>query len=92
MAFVVPLATAVGGGSAALGAVLLGSAALGIGAGVISAQQQIAAGKFAKAQSIIDAAAEGDAATQREIIRKRNLLRAISSQQAAAGAAGVAFS
>ena len=92
MAFVVPLATAVGGGSAALGAVILGSAALTIGAGVISAQQQIAAGKFAEAQSIIDAAAEGDAATQREIIRKRNLLRAISSQQAAAGAAGVAFS
>lgn len=92
MAFVVPIATAVGGGSAAAGAVILSAAAATVGAGVISAQQSRAAGKIAEAQSNIDANAEGDAARQRAILRKKNLLRAISSQQAAAGAAGVAFS
>ena len=92
MAFIVPVATAIGGGSAVLGAALLESAALSITAGVLSAQQQRAAGKFQEAQFEIDAAAEGDAARDREIKRKRNLLRAISSQQAVAGASGVSFS
>ncbi len=91
MAFVVPIATAIGGGSALTGAAILATAGLSITAGVISAQQQRAAGKFQDAQAKIDAGAEGDASKQREIIRKRNLLRAISSQQAAAGATGVAF-
>lgn len=91
MAVVVPVLTTIGGGSAATGAVLLGAAALTVGAGVQSAQMSRAAGKAQEAQSKIDAAAEGDAAREREIKRKRNLLRAISSQQAQAGAAGVAF-
>ncbi len=65
---------------------------LGIASGVKQAELQRFAGKVEEAQSKIDAAAEGDAARQREIKRKKNLLRAISSQQAKAGAAGVAFS
>lgn len=92
MAFVVPVATAIGGGSLLAGSAILATAALSVASGVISAKQQRAAGKFQEAQSEIDANAEADAAKQRQIIRKKNLLRAISSQQAAAGAGGVAFS
>lgn len=65
---------------------------LGIFSGIKQAELQRFAGKVEEAQSVIDAAAEGDAARNREINRKRNLLRAISSQQAKAGATGVAFS
>ncbi len=61
-------------------------------AGVLKADLQRFAGKVDETQSVIDAAAEGDAGRNREITRKKNLLRAISSQQAKAGAAGVAFS
>lgn len=64
---------------------------LGIFSGIKQAELQRFAGKVEEAQSVIDAAAEGDAARNREINRKKNLLRAISSQQAKAGAAGVAF-
>lgn len=92
MAVVVPVLAAVGGGSATAGAILLGAAAATVASGVISAQQSRAAGKMKEAQSKIDANAEGDAAREREIKRKRNLLRAISSQQAAAAAGGVSFS
>jgi hypothetical protein len=92
MAFVVPIATAVGGGSAAAGGILLASAAAGIYAGVESARMTRQMGRVAEGQSKIDAAAEGDAARQREILRKRALMRAISSQQARAGAGGVEFS
>ena len=60
-------------------------------AGVMKADLQRFAGKVEQAQSVIDAAAEGDAGRNREILRKKNLLRAISSQQAKAGAGGVAF-
>lgn len=65
---------------------------LGIFSGVKEAELQRFAGKVEEAQSVIDAAAEGDAGRQREILRKKNLLRAISSQQAKAGAGGIAFS
>ncbi len=65
---------------------------LGIVSGVKEAELQRFAGKVDERQSVIDAAAEGDAARRREILRKKNLLRAISSQQAKAGATGVAFS
>ena len=60
--------------------------------GAMKANLQRKAGKITEAQSEIDASAEADDAKQREINRKKLLLRAISSQQAAAGAAGVAFS
>jgi hypothetical protein len=91
MAFVIPLAAAVGGGSAVTGGVLLASAAASLAAGVVSYKQTVRAGEIANAQSKIDANAEGDAARDREMQRKRGLLRAISSQVAQSGAAGVAF-
>ncbi len=89
MAFVVPIAMAVGGGSAAAGAVTLAAAAATVGAGVASARNTRAAGKAHEIETKIAAQAEGDAARQREIERKRNLLRSISSRQAYAAAAGV---
>lgn len=89
MAFVVPIALAVGGGSAAAGAVALGAAALTIGTGVVSARNNRVAGQQADLEAQQAATVEGDAARQREILRKRDLLRAVSSQQAAYAAAGV---
>jgi hypothetical protein len=80
---------AIGGGSVAAGATILATAALSTYAGVTAAREQRRAGRFAEAQSEIDAKAEGDAARQREIERKRGLMRALSSQVASAGAAGV---
>lgn len=47
------------------------------------------AGKVANAEAKIAANREGDAARQREIERRRALLRSLSSQSAAAGAAGI---
>lgn len=91
MAFIVPIAAAVGGGSAAAGAVTLAAAAATVGAGVMQARATRAAGKAQETETQIAAQAEGDAARQREIQRKRNLLRAISSQAASAAAAGVAL-
>ena len=61
-----------------------------VASGVYSAQQQKAAGKAANAEAQIAANREGDAARGREIERRRALLRAIASQNAAAGAGGVA--
>lgn len=61
-----------------------------VASGVYSAQQQKAAGKAASAEAQIAANREGDAARGREIERRRALLRAIASQNAAAGAGGVA--
>ena len=60
-----------------------------VASGVYSAQQQKAAGKAANAEAQIAANREGDAARAREIERRRALLRAIASQNAAAGAGGV---
>lgn len=91
MAFIVPVAAAIGGGSAATGAVLLAGAAATVAGGVMSAQASRRAGKFTQAQAEIDARAEGDAAREREIERKRGLMRALSSQAAQAGRAGVSF-
>jgi len=91
MAVAVPIVTAIGGGSLGAGIVITAAAAASAAAGVASASAQRAAGRHAEAQSVIDANAEGDAAREREIQRKKDLLRAISSQQAAAGATGVAF-
>lgn len=89
MAFVIPIATAIGGGSAMAGAITLATAAATVGFGVASARASRQAGKATQAELEIEARAEGDAARQREIERKRNLMRAISSQQAYAGAGGV---
>lgn len=89
MAFAAPFVLAIGGGSMAAGATVLATAALSTYAGVTAAKEQRRAGKFAEAQAGIDAKAEGDAARQREIERKRGLMRALSSQVASAGARGV---
>ncbi len=59
--------------------------------GVKTAQAQSRAGKIALVQSGIDANAEGDAAREREINRKKQLRRALSSQLAEAGATGIKF-
>ena len=59
--------------------------------GAITAQEQSRAGKISLVQSRIDANAEGDAAREREILRKKQLRRALSSQLAEAGATGVKF-
>jgi hypothetical protein len=88
---VVPIISAIGGGSTAAGAVLVASATAAAVDGIASANAARAAGKHAEAQSVIDANAEGDAAREREIQRKKNLMRAISSQQARAGAVGINF-
>jgi hypothetical protein len=88
MAFVVPIVAAIGAGSAATGATILAAAATAA-AGGVSAYQSIQAGKATAGEAKLASAAEGDAARQREIDRQRNLLRSISAQEAAAGAAGV---
>lgn len=92
MAFVaaIPAAVAaVGGGSMVAGAATLAAAAATVYTGVRSAQESRRAGKFAQAENEIEARAEGDAARQREIERKKNLMRAISSRTAYAAAAGI---
>jgi len=83
------LATSIGGGSAATGYAILAATAASTAAGVSSAVAQQRAGRIAAKEAKTAAAAEGDASRQREIERKRALLRAIGSQQAQAGAAGV---
>jgi hypothetical protein len=85
MAFVVPFLAAAGGGSAVAG----GLAIAGLAAGVYSAAQTRKAGQEQKDQLRAQAKTEGVAAQQREIERRRNLIRALSSQNAAAGAAGI---
>jgi hypothetical protein len=80
---------AVGGGSMAAGAATLAAAAATVYTGVSAAQQARTAGKVTQAETEIAARAEGDSARQREIERKRMLLRALSAQQAGAAAAGI---
>jgi hypothetical protein len=63
-------------------------AVVSAGAGVAAAAQQRRAGKMQEFQYKEQAKQEGDAARQREIDRKRNLLRALASQNAGAGASG----
>lgn len=65
---------------------------LTVASGVVAAKSARDAGKAQAAQYQAEAVQEGDAARQREIERKRNLLRAISSQGARAAAGGAQFS
>lgn len=67
-------------------------AAVALGSGALAAGMQYRAGKLQQIQYKQEAKQEGDAAKQREIDRKRNLLRALASQRAAAGASGAEFS
>lgn len=86
MAFVGPMVTALGAGSMAVGVAVLAAT---VYSGAESAKASRRAGQASAAEANIAVAAEGDAARQRELERKRNLLRAISSQTASAAAAGV---
>ena len=88
MAQFAPVLAAIGGGSAVTGAALVATVA----AGSLSARQQYIAGKEAQISAKMEAKQEADAARGREIERKRSLLRALATQNAAAGAQGVAFS
>jgi hypothetical protein len=58
----------------------------------MSAVQERAAGKAERGALNLQAKQAGDAARAREIERKRDLLKALATQNAAAGAQGVAFS
>jgi hypothetical protein len=89
MAFVVPFLTALGGGSAVTGGVIAASTIASIGTGVMAAQSAKAAGAAQADQYKAEARQEADSARQREVLRRRDLLKALSSQNAAAGAAGV---
>jgi dihydrodipicolinate synthase/N-acetylneuraminate lyase len=66
---------------------LVTTIAAGAGGAIMQRNAAIAQSHQMKAQ----AAREGDAARQREIERRRALLRALSSQSARAGAGGVAL-
>lgn len=72
-------------GQFALAAIALGSAGLAAG-------MQYRSGKMQEIQYKQEAKQEGDAARQREIDRKRNLLRALASQNASTAAMGAEFS
>lgn len=65
------------------------SAVAGVVAGGISAYNTAKAGKIQAADLKVQARTEESAARQREIDRRRSLLRALASQNAAAGAAGI---
>jgi hypothetical protein len=65
--------------------VLLGASVVGAGASALGTYQ---AGQAAKAQYRMQAKQEADAARGREIDRRRDLIRAIASQAATAGAMG----
>lgn len=85
MAFVVPVLATLGGGSAVAG----GLAVASLGVGIAGAAQQRKAGEIQSAELKVQAKTEAVAAGQQQIERRRSLLRALSSQNAAAGAGGV---
>jgi hypothetical protein len=67
-------------------------AAASAAVGVYSAAKQVQIGKIQQAELKAQAKTEAVAAGQQQIERRRALIRALSSQNAAAGAAGVEFS
>lgn len=67
-------------------------AAIAIGSGALAAGMQYRSGKLQQIQYKQEAKQEADSAKQREIDRKRNLLRALASQNATAAAMGADFS
>lgn len=85
MAFVAPALASIGGGSALAG----GLAVAGLAAGAYTAVQQKRAGDVQAAALRAQAKTEAVEAGRREIERRRNLIRALASQNAAAGAAGI---
>lgn len=67
-------------------------AAIALGSGALAAGMQYRSGKLQQIQYKQEAKQEADSAKQREIERKRNLLRALASQRASAAAMGAEFS
>jgi hypothetical protein len=65
--------------------------AVSVGAGVYSAVQQRQAGQMQAVQYAQEGKQEADSARQKEIDRRKTLLRALASQNAAAGAAGASM-
>lgn len=89
MAFLAPLApllASIGGGSAVAGGVMLGTT---LASGAMSAISARNAGIAQDQQYKYQAYTEGLAAKQREIERRRDLLRSLSSMNAQAGVGGV---
>lgn len=86
MAFVVPMLAAIGGGSAVTGGVMLGTT---LASGAMSAISARNAGVAQSNELKYQAYTEGLAAKQREIDRRRDLMKALSSQNAATGAGGI---
>lgn len=85
MAFIPAGLAAIGGGSAVAGGVALA----GLAVGAYSAIQQKNAADDQRAEIKAQAKTEALAAAQRENERRRNLIRALASQNAAAGAAAI---
>jgi hypothetical protein len=69
----------------------MAAAVAAIGGGLLGAGAQIKAGKIADYEAKTEADAIRTAAAAREADRKEALARAVSSQSAGAGAAGIAF-
>lgn len=90
MAFVVPALAALGGGSAVTGGVIAATVAISAGAGAYSAIESHKAGVAASQQAQQQATADGDQARVQEINRRRDLVKALSTQDAYAGATGQA--
>lgn len=67
----------------------IASAAVSAGAGIYSAYQTQKAGALQAAELKAQARQEADAAQQTAINRRKDLLRALASQNAAAGATGI---
>ena len=63
---------------------------LAVGSSLLSAQQEVSAGKTEAAQAELEASQEELAVTQRETDRKSRLAKAIASQNAANAAGGIA--
>lgn len=74
------------GGWAALPYII---ATVGVAGAGVSAYSSIEQGKAASNQAKAQARAEGDSAKQQQIDRRRQLLTALASQNAAAGAGGI---
>lgn len=86
MAFVVPMLAAIGGGSALAGGTLLTAV---VGGGLASANAARNVGIAQEQQYKYQSYVEGLAAKQREIERRRDLIRSLSSMNAQAGAGGI---
>ena len=89
MAVAVPFLAALGGGSALTGGLIAASTLASVYTGVAASQQARNAGQVAQQQYKAEARQESNAARGREIERRRALLNAISSQNAAAAAGGI---